>query len=388
MGDWSETNYDMLVLIAKRFNLIEDYLNFASVCKSWRCAATKENFNTNLARVPWLMLAEEEGNSNRQLVSPYNGMIMKKKIPKASGKRCMETMGWLVMVGKEEGEISLLHPFSGVQIELPHQNTTENYHTHHQTGDLWTYFHKAVLSASPSHTSDYLLMVIEGDVKFLSYWRPGNLQWTRIINTSLHVAHRDVIYFDGKFYAVDWSGRVLVCDIESNQTQVVAQLAREYNGEESYIVESLGTLFIVVRYGVGIRYITDDSERIPLTLTQDDIFDDLDEELTYGTTNIRVFEVDLVTGKLTQTKELGDTAFFIGHNASRSVQPSQFPGIKPNHIYFTDDYWESYLVFEEGGGLDMGVFNLADGTILPFPHYKGVSLSPVCPPTWVTPTLC
>ncbi|KAH0688289.1 hypothetical protein KY284_018842 [Solanum tuberosum] len=283
MDDWSDFNYDMLVLIAKRFNLIEDYLNFASVCKSWRCAATKENFNTNLARVPWLMLAEEEGNSSRQLVSPYNGMIMKKKIPKASGKRCMETMGWLVTVGKDE---------------------------------------------------------------------------------------------------VDGSGRVLVCDIESNQTQVVAQLARGYNyGNESYIVESLGTLFIVVREGLMLRYITDDIERIPLTLTQDDIFDDLDGELTYGTTNIDVFEVDLVSGKLTQTKELGDTAFFIGHNASRSVQPCQFPGIKPNHIYFTDDYWESYLVFEEGGGLDMGVFNLADGTILPFPHYKGVSLSLVCPPT-------
>ncbi|KAG5618350.1 hypothetical protein H5410_018174 [Solanum commersonii] len=165
--------------------------------------------------------------------------------------------------------------------------------------------------------------------------------------------------------------RVLVCDIESNQTQVVAQLARGYNyGKESYIVESLGTLFIVVRKGLMLRYITDDRERIPLTLTQDNIFDDLDGD-----------------GKLTQTKELGDRAFFIGHNASRSVQPCQFPGIKPNHIYFTDDYWESYLVFEEGGGLDMGVFNLADGTILPFPRYKGVSLSPVCPPTWVTPTL-
>ncbi|WMV21529.1 hypothetical protein MTR67_014914 [Solanum verrucosum] len=200
------------------------------------------------------MLAEEKGNSSRQLVSFYNGgMIMKKKIPKASGKRCMETMGWLVTVGKDEGEISLLHPFSGVHIELPHQSTIKNYHTHYQTGDLWTYFHKAVLSASPSETSDYVLMVIEGGVKFLSYWRPGNLRWTRIINKSPHVAHRDVIHFDGKFYAVDWRGQVLVCDIESNHTQVVAQLAREYDGEELYIV--LGTLFIVVsRCWVKMHY--------------------------------------------------------------------------------------------------------------------------------------
>lgn len=91
-----------------------------------------------------------------------------------------------------------------------------------------------------------------------------------------------------------------------------------------YIEESLGTLFVVVRSGVGLRYIMDDSERIPLTLAQNGIFDDLDEELTYGTTNIRVFEVDLVTCKLAETKELGDRAFFIDHNASRSVQPCKF----------------------------------------------------------------
>ncbi|KAK4735350.1 hypothetical protein R3W88_009611 [Solanum pinnatisectum] len=110
MAIWSQLDYDMLFLIGRRLNLIEDYLNFGSVCKSWRCAATKDNFNSDLPRSPWLIL--------------YNGMILNKRIPKASGKRCMESMGWFITVGKEEGEINLLHPFSGVEIELPHQNTT------------------------------------------------------------------------------------------------------------------------------------------------------------------------------------------------------------------------------------------------------------------------
>ena len=88
---------------------------------------------------------------------------------------------------------------------------------------------------------------------------------------------------------------------------------------------------------------------------------------------------------MTETRELGDTTFFLGANSSLSVQACQFPGIKPNHIYFTDDCFLTYLAYEEGGGLDMGVFNLADGSIQP--HYNGVSLSRFCPPTWVTPTL-
>lgn len=131
--------------IARRLNLIEDYLSFGTVCKSWHSAATKNNFNSDLPRVPWLMLAEEENNNNdanngdndgsdcRKFFSIYNGMILKKRIPKASGKRCLESMGRLMTVGKDDCECSLLHPFSAVQIELPHQNTTEEYF-YHETG--------------------------------------------------------------------------------------------------------------------------------------------------------------------------------------------------------------------------------------------------------------
>lgn len=80
-----------------------------------------------MARVSWLMLAEDENDKTcRKFFSLYNGMIMKKSIPGASGKRCMESMEWLIIDG-EEGEISLLHPFSGVQIQLPHQNNTKHY---------------------------------------------------------------------------------------------------------------------------------------------------------------------------------------------------------------------------------------------------------------------
>ncbi|KAH0690386.1 hypothetical protein KY290_018621 [Solanum tuberosum] len=313
LADWSELQYDLLVLIARRLNLIEDYLNFGTVCKSWHSVPTKNNFNNYLYRAPWLMLAEEDENSIRKFFSLYNGMILNKRIPKASRKRCMESMGWLIMVGVE-GEISTLHPFSGVQIELPHQNTTVDY-DNHRTGWKMGFIFKAVLSANPSHTSDYLLMVIEGNARFLGFWRPGDIRWTRV------------------------------------------------------------TLLP-----------KDDCDRIPLTFIP--IADERevqDDEYTYGTRNFRVFQVDLAAGKMAETRELGDTAFFLGANTSLSVQASQFPGIKPNHIYFSDYYFVTYLAYEEGGGLDMGVFNLADGSIQP--HYNGVSLSHFCPPTWVTPTL-
>ncbi|KAH0690387.1 hypothetical protein KY290_018622 [Solanum tuberosum] len=394
MADWSGLLYDLLVLIARRLNLIEDYLNFSTVCKSWHSVPTKNNFNNDLFRAPWLMLAEEDGNSIRKFFSLYNGMILNKRIPKASRKRCMESMGWLIMVGEDEGEISILHPFSGVQIELPHQNTTVDYNSH-QTGWLMSFIRKAVLSASPSHTSDYLLMVIEGGMRFLSFWRPGDVRWTRVTWEGINRrCFTDLIYFNGQIYAIDYPGNLLVCDVadvvgsKPTKGHIVAQvpLDPEDGLEELYIVESLGSLFVIVRNGVQFRSLRDDSDRIPLTLLPEEVEDDgIEEELTYGTTIFHVFQVDLAAGKMTETRELGDAAFFLGANASISVQASQFPGIKPNHIYFTDDFFESYLSYEEGGGLDMGVFNLANGSIQP--HYNGVSLSRFCPPTWVTPTL-
>ncbi|XP_049348511.1 F-box protein At2g17690-like [Solanum verrucosum] len=369
MPDWSELQPELLALIARRLNLIEDYSIFRTVCKSWHSAATKNNFNSDLPRVPWLMLAEEDGSSScRKFFSLYNGMILKKRIPKASRKLCMESLGWLITVGEDEGEVSLLHPFSGVQIELPHQNSTADY-SGRRTGNQCTFFKKAVLSASPSHTSDYILMVIDGG--YIKFWKRGDLRWNKIIldlgtRSPRFARGRDLVYFNGYFYSVDCLGRIIVYDVAGPQyprSLLVAQIPFGHRGfvGELYILESLESLFVVSRKGVHLRYFRD------------------------GTTDFRVFQVDLASGKGTETRELGDRAFFVGYNASISVQASQFPGIKPNHIYFTDHYLGSYQTFEEGGGLDMGVFNLADGSIQP--HYNGVSLSRISPPTWVTPTL-
>ncbi|OIT31887.1 hypothetical protein A4A49_09271 [Nicotiana attenuata] len=303
--DWSELHHDLLVLIARRLNLIEDYLSFGSVCKSWHVVvvATKCNFNSDLPRVPWLMLAEEEEDC-RKFFSLYNSMILKKRIPKATGKWCMESMGWLNTVGEDDGEISLLHPFSGVEIELPHQRDYHDYPW------MRTSIRKAVLSASPSHTSDYLLMVI--DVKFIRFWRSGDLRWTKIYwEEGTHFPYSDIVYFNGHFYALDFTGCIVVCDVtgpEPNKRHVVAQLPfyLRHSRGQTYILESLGSLFVVVRNGCLPRLPEDDFDRIPLTFIQQV---ENEENLIHGTLQFIVYRVDLAAGQGTQTRELGDSFF-------------------------------------------------------------------------------
>ncbi|GMQ05425.1 hypothetical protein CsSME_00050452 [Camellia sinensis var. sinensis] len=77
-------------------------------------------------------------------------------------------------------------------------------------------------------------------------------------------------------------------------------------------------------------------------------------------------------------------SLFLGHSASISIEvTSKFPGIKANCIYY-DDYAEQYWSFKRGGGKDMGIYNLEDGSRTPF--YEGESFSRICPPIWVMPS--
>lgn len=130
MGNWAELLEDLLVGIAKRIPVFEDFVAFGGVCRSWRSVAIKQNFKGS-QQIPWLMLAEEEGEeekaNERRIVSlTKGGMVRKLMVPEARRKRCFESLGWLVTVS-EDGEMNLLHPFSQVQIPLPHINTFKHY---------------------------------------------------------------------------------------------------------------------------------------------------------------------------------------------------------------------------------------------------------------------
>lgn len=112
------------------------------------------------------------------------------------------------------------------------------------------------------------------------------------------------------------------------------------------------------------------------------------DDLTYGTTSFKVLELDLNDNKWVKVKDLGNRALFLGYNSSFSIEVSVDSNrIKNNCIYFTDDCSESYLgilEFPNGGGKDMGIYNLLDGRIEP--HFCGNSYSLVTPPTWVEPS--
>ncbi|KAH7858905.1 hypothetical protein Vadar_029230 [Vaccinium darrowii] len=368
MANWAELHRDLLILIARRVGFVEDFAAFGGVCRSWRSVAVKENFKGS-QQIPWLMLAEEEeekeeegegGDKNnravngRRFISITEGVVIGKlMLPEAKGKRCLETRGWLVTIS-ESRDMNLLHPLTRVQ---------------------------AVLSSSPSGSSkdDYVLMIIYGSLGFLGFCRGGDKAWTTI--ETRNGRFMDITYFNDQFYAVNARGMIYVCDVGGRNPTEACPVGGEIQytvvpnyERRPYIVEFEGNLLVVIRDGYDLRFPYGEVE-----MNADDTVDE--SRIDYGTREFRVFKMDVSNWRGTELHSLGDNALFLGDNASISIKASS--GLRPNCIYYTDDCWPSYGFFKRGGGKDMGIFNLEDGSQTPC--YGGESLSPICPPLWVRP---
>ncbi|KAH7832807.1 hypothetical protein Vadar_000134 [Vaccinium darrowii] len=303
-------------------------------------------------------------------------------LPEARGKRCLETRGWLVTIS-ESGDMNLLHPLTRVQVSLPPITTLKYY----EDGGMFNNFiqiQKAVLSSSPSGSSkdDYVLMIIYEGPGFLGYCRCGDKAWTTI---ETHFGRfMDITYFNDQFYAVNTLGMIYVCDVGGRNPTEACPVGGEIQytvvpnyERRPYIVEFEGNLLIVIRDGHYLRFPYGEVE-----MNADGTFDD-ESRIDYGTREFRVFKVDVSNWRGTELHSLGENALFLGDNASISIKASKFSGLRPNCIYYTDDCWPSYIFFKQGGGKDMGIFNLKDGSRTRC--YEGESLSSVCPPLWVRP---
>lgn len=216
MGDWSKLQHDLLELIAQQqLTRLEDYVAFGAVCTSW-CAAAAERKNFKglelWQQVPCLMLAESEDKSDdnhREFYSLIEKEIVAKiSLPKLKGKRCYESLGWLLAVG-QEGDMTLLNPFSDTEIPLPPGTTFPD--DDWLNADPEIFVENFVLSARPSEASDFLVMLICGSAGYLAFWRQGDRNWTKI-DTS-NAAYSDVNYHNGQFYAIDCTGNLVAGDV-------------------------------------------------------------------------------------------------------------------------------------------------------------------------------
>lgn len=85
-----------------------------------------------------------------------------------------------------------------------------------------------------------------------------------------------------------------------------------------------------------------------------------------------------------EVESIGGDSLFLGDNHSFSLVASQFPGCRPNSIYYTDDYTD-IMLYEPFGPRDMCIFSLEDKSFQMhytlYPSHKDMP-----PPIWIVPT--
>ncbi|KAL8105769.1 hypothetical protein AgCh_029531 [Apium graveolens] len=304
------------------------------------------------------------------------------ELPEAAGKLVLGTKkGWMLTLGKSF-ETSLLHPLLRQEVSLPSMRVVRvgNEDITYK-GVFLNYIRKASMCSGVQPNEnvlfndrpDPIIMIIYGEQGYLAFARPGDEVWTKV-DVPWEGAYTDIAYHRGKFYSVNCKGSTFVChviDYYTNGRQATGKKVADCpvtepvdnDFVEKYLVESGCHLWLLLRL-----------RTIKLS----------DLRLRYGTTRFLVWklEEDVSQNGLEtrntwiQMNNLDNKAFFIGRNSSVSLPSSGC--ISPNCIYFTDDARELY--FPDGGGHDMGVFNVESGTIVP--HFEGKSLHPFSPPLW------
>ncbi|CAI9094051.1 OLC1v1029702C1 [Oldenlandia corymbosa var. corymbosa] len=320
---------------------------------------------------PCLCLRIKKDSDQREFYSlSKNKINMTSSLPEAKGKRCMEAgFGWVLTVSSS-GELNLLKPLTRSQIQLPSCTTFPD----NQDTDFsdFLFIQRVALSANPSHASSFVLMVIHEWGQFLGFWRPGDLTWTSIEPGIHHFG--DVRFYNGIFYAVDRHGDVWAWDESSSKLKCVfGTNPRSFINRDAYLVES--------------------SSGKLLTITRDGVLLNEEDDQSYGVNNFKVIQLDVTKCEWEEITCLGNDAIFVGHSSAVAIVASAFPDvIKSNCIYFTDDCWEAYTYREMlgrgggrlglGGGEDMGIYHLEDGSIERFSNIESVSF--ISPPVWIS----
>nr|XP_009597944.1 F-box/kelch-repeat protein At1g57790-like [Nicotiana tomentosiformis] len=323
--------------------------------------------------VPLLMLAEEEEKKGiREFWDLSKGVTYSMSIPELVGKCCLGVgfPGWL-FTADEQGHMNLFHLFSRSLINLPDMDMLEGFDYEDEKGNCALYVEKAVISSDPLISKeDYVLALIQGYPRTFAFWRPGSKCFTSVSEIIPECAYSDITWHDGQFYGVDFWGNVIIFDFRSGNYPMSARVVRSeippeiMRGNLVYIVYSMGELLVINRDGA---YEDDDTG-------------------IYGAKQFHVYkinDIDGTTPSYSEVKDLGNRALFVGNSATVAAVEhlAHGNGIQGNHIYYTDNCTDTYFNLEQGGGKDMGVYNLLDGTIVP--HYTGQSYHKLTPPLWI-----
>ncbi|WVZ55195.1 hypothetical protein U9M48_005891 [Paspalum notatum var. saurae] len=354
-----ELSQDILMDI---FALLEipDLLRAASVCSSWKAAyySVRSIGHYRRAQTPCLIYtsicAGENVTCLYSLAEKRTYRLTHLDPPIHKRYLIGSSHGWLV-TADERSEMHLVNPVTSEQIALPSVITIEHVTpVFDDSGALCKYEYSQHTARSVSRRSltldlgvlrdilqrkallfydtsagSYIVVLLHNPFGQLSFTRLGDEKWTWL---PARTEVDDCIYKDGLLYAVTLFGEIVAFDLSGTGAVTKVIMGRIYcscNVERVYIVEApWGDLLQVWRPEVWIE---DDQDEHGHSACGD--------RALFGnnTVTMKIYKICIATKEMVEINSLDDHVLFLGHNQSLCSRAEEYPQLKPNHVYFTDD---------------------------------------------------
>ncbi|KAM0896893.1 hypothetical protein ACQ4PT_022892 [Festuca glaucescens] len=223
---------------------------------------------------------------------------------------------------------------------------------------------KVVLSCDPS-SGDCIAMMIHNPYRQLSFARVGcDKRWNWVTTSFRDSEYSDCIFQDGAFYAMNLLGGIHRYTIGGScaTRDIIFKDTSPYMAHNVYISRTLSGDVLQIWRFTGYTYREPEEPH---------------------TTRIEVYKADFDKQKIVAVHTLGDDALFIGHNHTFRISTKDYPGLLPNHVYFTDDakYW---LFDGREGRRDVGIYSLEEKRVKDVVSPQHWLNWPV--PVWITPS--
>ncbi|KAL3629287.1 hypothetical protein CASFOL_026509 [Castilleja foliolosa] len=379
---------------------------------------------------PWLMLPPEieAGTTSYKLYSLADDKVL---------TRCLSdeirdlrltcrgsSHGWLALLSQHDDGFFLYNPISGRHIKLPSILNLKTYLGYHYKGILSSpkSVNKVILSCSPDEDEDNCRVVIVRDGgNELAFCCPGRSKdWTLLFDEYRdgRRCYEDCVYSTRLklFFVINFnnygrrletwdlgdfsSPKLIKVDEFNYLTMILRSLPYECLRIEKFLRHKVVPIKHLVVVDEDLLMVI---QYIMFRVGPDGLqYEQIDERKPvrcgYMTIGFYIFKYDdSEKGKFEylDSSSLGDLAIFVGkHSHSVAIQATEFPGVKPNSIYFTDGNYTGELEGDDddddlfcGGGHDIGIYNYKDKTVSPCYYPCDVpSLKTILPaPIWFFP---
>ncbi|KAL6658499.1 hypothetical protein ACP70R_004085 [Stipagrostis hirtigluma subsp. patula] len=420
--DWSGLPQDLMATVMRALD-IPDLFSAGAVCGPWRAAYSA----VRGVRVPitdaspcllYSCAADDAGTAT--MYSPSSGASFKVPLP-APAFRARYVVGsghgWVV-AADEASNLQLLNPLTGAQVDLPpvtglhhiesslddhgrlvaynvygeypHPETPHPYDTKKLRLILYC---RAYLSCSPSAgaaAACITLLLHRGDGD-LSFARVGDGRWTHVAESGSvplrqSSGYRSAAYnsSDSLFYLLSYDCSIYTLDLNGASpalSKILQGDARRDDPTRSIVFAPWGDILQACRW-IETR---DNPGQVPAELAHEVVNPNAE---TY-TDEIELYRVDAGVQKWVKmsSTELRGYAMFLGFNSTLMLSTEDFPMLKPNCAYVTDDSWENICI-NMYGCREVGIWNFEKQALEILGDVQSVhSWLNWPPPVWITPSL-